>query len=147
MKKFLAVLVLMAMVVGAVVPILVQADTASACEYYEGRTPGYWKNKGADSWASPYTHNMDFDEAFGLAGNPTGDLTLMEALTTGGGKQIAFNRHAVAALLNASSPDVDYYWGVGTVKNIVHWAYDGINSWNYYKDKLEEQNEMGVHDD
>ena len=36
-----------------------------------------------------------------------GDPTLLDALNSGGGGINALMRHAVAALLNASNPDVD----------------------------------------
>ena len=43
------------------------------------------------------------------------DVTLLEALSTGGGGVNALLRHAVAALLNASNPDVDSDFTVAQV--------------------------------
>jgi hypothetical protein len=80
----------------------------------EGCTPGYWKNH-EDSWAatglSPsQTLESVFDvpDAFGVDNS-----TLLAALSFQGGPALAdaarlLLHHAVAALLNASHPGVDY---------------------------------------
>lgn len=81
---------------------------------FEGCTPGYWKNHpnawGPTGYSPSQTLESVFDvpDAFGLDAR-----TLKQALSFGGGPtvkaaaQILF-RAAVAALLNAAHPDVDY---------------------------------------
>jgi hypothetical protein len=73
----------------------------------EGCTPGYWKNH-LDSWAGTgFAPGDDFDATFGVnAFNP--NITLLAAANLGGGGLNKLARHAVAALLNAASGDVDY---------------------------------------
>jgi hypothetical protein len=114
MKKLLAILVVIAIAVGAVVPVLVQADTASACGPV-GLSPGYWKNHtavwdGTDpEWDGPLP-GAYFDVVFGVGPHQT----LLEVLNTGGGKLVALNRAAVAALLNSywldSEESSEYYY-------------------------------------
>jgi hypothetical protein len=80
----------------------------------EGCTPGFWKQpQHLDAWVT-YSPDQtlesvfDVPDAFGLD-----DVTLLEALSLEGGSTTAdaaevLLRQAVAALLNAASPDVDY---------------------------------------
>ena len=94
-------------------------DTATACVDVkrpggEGCTPGYWKqDQHFDSWVG-FAPDDSFEEVFGVdvtlrAGgqNTIDDPTLLDALNAGGGGVNALARHAVAALLNASNPDVE----------------------------------------
>jgi hypothetical protein len=111
----------------------------------EGCTPGYWKQRHHfDSWtATGYSP----DDHFGIVGgvfnvDDTWDDTLLEALKEKGGKEHAFLRHATAALLNASSPDVNYYYGVGEIHAMVEWAY-ATERFNRIKKRFERANEMG----
>ena len=71
-------------------------------------SPGYWKNTSAAQWAlTGYSPNAGFDQTFGITMfGPS--LTLIGALNLGGGDLNALARHAVAALLSASHPSVDY---------------------------------------
>ena len=78
----------------------------------EGCTPGYWKNH-LDSWAATgYSPNQTLASVFANTGT-LGSKTLLEALSFGGGstltekKQILL-RAAVASLLNAAHPGVDF---------------------------------------
>lgn len=72
----------------------------------EGCTPGYWKNHLRAWGPTGFKPTDDFDTVFGVnAFNP--DLNLMQAVNLGGGGLKALARHAVAALLNASHPDVE----------------------------------------
>jgi hypothetical protein len=140
MKKLLAVLV----VIAAVVPVLALASTASACT--QGLSPGWWKNQGANSWGGGYTHDMDFDTAFGLPAGTTGTLTLWQGLTTGGGGFNAFNRQAVAGLLNSVS-GLDYEptsWVIERVMHAYVYPWTIPNEVEYQKDKLEAYNQLGV---
>ena len=82
----------------------------ATAECPEGCTPGYWKQvHHFDVWTG-YEPDDSFGDVFGVALEAKGDRTLGEALRLKGGNgglnQLA--RHAVAALLNASSPNVAY---------------------------------------
>ncbi len=80
----------------------------------EGCTPGYWKQqKHFDSWVN-YTPNQTLESVFDVPDVYNLDTkTMLQALNfNGGAGQIAaartLLRSAVAALLNAASPDVSY---------------------------------------
>lgn len=106
----------------------------------EGLTPGYWKNH-LGAWVG-YDPSDSFEGTFGvdIAGP---DVTLLQALQKGGGKFIALNRHAVAALLNVSSPMVDYPYTGAEVIAMVQEAYS-TGDWSSAKNNLEEANELGA---
>ena len=86
----------------------------------EGCTPGYWKNHTAcwhrcwengngDPWEDLVGDVFDVPAQISILA----DDTLMDALNYGGGPEIIdaakiLLRHAVAALLNACDPDIDY---------------------------------------
>jgi hypothetical protein len=106
----------------------------------EGCTPGFWKqSQHFDSWVN-YNPSDDYETVFGV--NASFTLTLLETLGQGGGGEIALGRHAVAALLNANNPDVDYAFTEAEVIQLVQDAYD-TGDFNGAKDELEEQNEQG----
>jgi hypothetical protein len=98
----------------------------------EGCTPGFWRNHLAQWPATGYDPDMLVNDVFGCDLVPDG-VTLGEAIdapqTYG---VLAF--HAIAALLNASHPDVDFGLTVDEVKEL---ACDGD------KDTLAEENESG----
>ncbi|MDT8369918.1 MAG: hypothetical protein RQ745_11990 [Longimicrobiales bacterium] len=72
----------------------------------EGCTPGYWRQAHHfDSWEG-FDPSDSFDAVFG--GNHFPGETLGEVVRARGGGINALARHAVAALLNASSSGVDY---------------------------------------
>ncbi len=106
----------------------------------EGCTPGYWKNH-LDSWdATGYLPTDIFDQVFGV--NAFGSKTLFDVIKTGGGGLNALGRHAVAALLSAAHPDVDYDLTEAEVLVLVH---DAIVSGDprqieRVKDQLDELN-------
>jgi hypothetical protein len=84
----------------------------------EGCSPGYWKNH-PDAWPAPYTPGTTLSGAgFTNTGRPStslGDaLTLKGGSTIQGAKDILL-RAAVAALLNAADPDVNYPLSVAQV--------------------------------
>ncbi|MEE8428687.1 MAG: hypothetical protein V3S33_04205 [Gammaproteobacteria bacterium] len=111
----------------------------------EGCTPGYWKQRQHfDSWVA-FSPGDKFEDAFPGVNAATGNKTLLKVLKTGGGKSKALGRHAVAALLNASSPDVDYMYDVNGVQQIVSDAYAAgtKESFNAAKDVLRAANEQG----
>jgi hypothetical protein len=70
----------------------------------QGCTPGYWRQEQHfDSWTG-YTPGQAFSSVFA---NAFPGKTLLEVVWQGGGGIKALGRHAVAALLNASSAGVD----------------------------------------
>ena len=86
----------------------------------EGCSPGYWKQEQHfDSWVL-YSPGQSFESVFGpveplrvkkkdqMNGPTVEEPTLLQALNAPGGGINALARQAVAALLNAESPDVDY---------------------------------------
>jgi hypothetical protein len=126
-------LVMLVLVVAMSLPMVVPA---SACE--EGCTPGYWRQEHHfDSWVG-YAPDDYFDDVFGVGPH----MTLLDALWARGGGENAFLRHAVAALLNAARPDLDYNpeWNI---INHVHWAYGPPTRFEHVKNIFEGWNELG----
>jgi hypothetical protein len=85
------------------------------CERGAGCTPGFWKNCTIHWDATPYTTDQPVQSVFTLNGCCTdlGASTLHQALDFGGGSGVCgaarnLLRAAVAALLNASSAEVNY---------------------------------------
>lgn len=92
------------------------------CDGEGGCTPGFWKNnadkQGASAWDG-YNPSEWFDTVFGVDVTLRGkgrttyeNPTLLQALDANGGGINALARHAVAALLNISNPDIDYVGGM-----------------------------------
>lgn len=107
----------------------------------EGCTPGYLKQmQHFDSWgATGFAPSDSFDAVMGVDSSFN---TLLDGLKAKGGGENALARHAVAALLNASSPDVDYEFSAGAVIAMVQDAY-ATGDFESAKDLLEAQNEAG----
>ncbi|GAA5192159.1 hypothetical protein [Ferrimonas gelatinilytica] len=104
----------------------------------QGCTPGYWKQPHHfDSWVM-YGPDDLFSTAFGS--DLFGDMTLLEVLQQGGGQYKALGRHAVAALLNASSGDVSYKYSAHEVISAVQGVNGNVES---LKNGFAYQNEMG----
>ena len=81
-------------------------DTPSG---FEGCTPGYWKNHTGAWAATGYSTAQTLESVFDLPDSLGIDnMTLLQAAGTGGGGVTALMRHAVAALLGAAHPSVDY---------------------------------------
>lgn len=114
----------------------------------EGCTPGFWKTHSIygpaplAGWPDTDYHPDDFvNDIFGTTfpDNPT----LLEALSTGGGGVDALMRHAVAGLLNASNPNISYYY---TESQVIQMTLDALapgGDVEGTKDLFEYQNEMG----
>jgi hypothetical protein len=91
----------------------------------EGCTPGYWKNH-ADSWVpTGYSPAQTVGSVF--TGSLYDSSTLLEALNFGGGSGVAgaqriLLRAAVAGLLNAANPDVEYTTSVADLIDDVNAA-------------------------
>jgi hypothetical protein len=125
---------------------------------FEGCTPGYWKNHTGltppwvDSWAATaYSPGQTVGSVFNPgASSPYNDNTLLEALNFGGGpgvnggKQILL-RAAVAALLNAAHPDVNYPMTEAEVIAAVDAALasNDRNTMLALATQLDEQNNLG----
>jgi hypothetical protein len=110
----------------------------------EGCTPGYWKQpQHFGSWnGTGYATGNDFDTVFGVnLFDP--NITLLQALGRNGGGVNALARHATAALLNASSGGVEYYWTADEVRGVVQMAAAGSLSFEAAKDLLAPYNEKG----
>jgi len=105
----------------------------------QGCTPGYWRQEQHfDSWTS-YSPWSSYDGTFGVNGSFD---TLLAAVWARGGGENALARHAVAALLNASSPGVNYAFSTAQVIAMVQQAYSTGNFENI-KNQFEYQNELG----
>jgi hypothetical protein len=116
--------------------------TTTTPEDGEGCTPGFWKTH-PESWTGFSTEDtledvFDVPNSLGLD-----DTTLLEALDTGGGGVNALLRHAVAALLNSASPDVEF--GLTTAQVIAE-TNEALASGDYEstKDMFEALNEQSA---
>jgi len=106
----------------------------------EGLTPGYWRQPHHfDDWQglSPYDK---FEDVFNV--NVSGNPTLHEAVTAGGGGENALMRHAVAALLNANHDGIEYAFTADEVIVMVQQAF-WTNNFESTKDIFEAENERG----
>jgi len=100
----------------------------------EGCSQGYWKNH-RNSWGLTIYETTDrYKAVFGV---PSYNQTLLGALERGGGGAYALGRQAVAALLNATHPDVDYYYTEAEVIDLVQDAY-ATGNFERAKNLLEE---------
>lgn len=107
----------------------------------QGCTPGYWKQRQHfDSYPAGYAPSTLFVDAFGVNAFP--NKTLVQVLGQGGGGLNALGRHAVAALLNASSSDVDYDRTTAEVIASFNAAY-ASGSYDALKNVFETFNEQG----
>lgn len=139
MKRRLA---LALMVAGALIIGMIGAGGAAGYKGKgtEGCTPGYWKVPVHQPWTSTaYSPDQQFSSVFEDA---FPGMTLNGVLWQGGGGLYALGRHAVAALLNASSSGVDFYWDTGEVIGAFNAAYPGGN-YNALKGLFETENEKG----
>jgi hypothetical protein len=100
--------------------------TTTAPKGDEGCTPGFWKNH-PEAWVT-YSPTQTLASVFSAAGLGTlGSTSLIDALSFHGGptltdaKQILL-RHAVAALLNAAHPGVDFGMTTAEVISLVNTA-------------------------
>lgn len=106
----------------------------------QGCTPGYWKQEHHfDSWVG-YTPWQDYETVFGV--DASFSKTLVGAASQGGGGEKALGRHAVAALLNAANPDVNYLYTEAEVIALVQSAY-ATGDFEGAKNLLAAQNEIG----
>lgn len=98
---------------------------------FEGCTPGYWKQRHHfDSWvATGYSPNQTLESVFNVPNSYGLDnVKLSSALGLNGGSGTSgaariLSRAAVAALLNAAHPDVDYPLTAAEIISLVNNAY------------------------
>ena len=107
----------------------------------EGCTPGYWKQtQHFDSWVGTgFAPGDSFDTVMGV---DSSFGTLLDGVRAKGGDENALARHAVAALLNASSSGVDYEFTSAEVIALVQDAY-ASGDFETAKNLLEAENEAG----
>ena len=94
----------------------------------EGCTPGFWKNnadkKDAVQWGpTGFSPSQLVSSLFSAAPPEIGSLTLLQGLSLGGGGEEALTRQAIAAVLNAAHPDVDYPLTVTEIQTLVNEAF------------------------
>jgi hypothetical protein len=118
----------------------VDADNDFGNRPAEGCTPGYWKqDQHFDSWVGHLPSDLLFGLFDAVGSDPyfthiatldsggsvmMGSATLVQALQFGGGDTVADKaeillRAAVAAVLNADNPGVDYPWTSTAIKDAV----------------------------
>jgi hypothetical protein len=107
----------------------------------EGCTPGYWKQKQHFFAWEEYQTDTLFSEVFDDA---FPGMTLLKVMRQGGGGLNALGRHAVAALLNASSHDTNYDFTVDEVIADFNSAFPGSKEdYELAKDIFQYYNEQG----
>lgn len=112
------------------------------CVEFAGCTPGFWKQKHHLMFWMGYMPDDLFEAVFGVDATVLDGKTLLEAAQTGGGHEAALGRHAVAALLNAASGEVEFAFTEAEVIAMVQEAY-ATGDFNRIKDLLEAENEQG----
>jgi len=127
---------------------------------YEGLTLGYWSNKGLKSndW-DQYKPTDKFEQVFGvdlptfksgskqITDAATANLTLLDALQTGGGDIAALLRQSTAALLNSVDEDVTYFYTKAQVIALVQDVFTaggsyGLGDVETVKNLFAAQNEL-----
>jgi hypothetical protein len=107
----------------------------------EGCTPGYWRqDHHYDAWTG-YAPGDSFDTVFGVTASFS-PATLGNAVALGGGGENALARHAVAALLNAATPNLNYAYSSGEIIAGVQDAY-ATGEFEAFKDLLDKANNAG----
>jgi hypothetical protein len=120
-------------------------------EDYEGLTPGYWKNH-LDAWHAPYTPATTVGSVFTIPSslNELSGNSFLTALQYNGGRNDIgaariLLRAAVAALLNAVDPDINYPVAPNAIINDVNYALaHGRTAMLDLKDTLDGYNNLGV---
>jgi hypothetical protein len=107
----------------------------------EGCTPGYWgRSQHFDSWTSPYTTSTSFVSVFGVDAYP--GMTLLDVVNNSGPPKKQLGRMAVAALLNAASPGVDFDLTTAEVIAAFNAAW-ASGEYEATKDMLDDLNNQG----
>jgi hypothetical protein len=113
----------------------------AGCAGGDGCTPGFWRQPHHFQYWVGYTPSDLFDTVFGVTSTFPAN-TLLEVVVQGGGGEKALGRHAVAALLNSTNPDVDYAYETDEVIAMVQAAY-ASGDFEGVKNRLETENERG----
>ena len=110
----------------------------------EGCTPGFWKTRPhQDDWPpTGLSQNDVYDAVFGVNNLIGPSLTLLGGVSLKGNSYNSFIRHSVAALLNASHPDVAYDLSPSEVIAIVQAAH-ASGDFATAKNQLQALNEQG----
>ena len=108
----------------------------------QGCAHGFWRQPHRlDSWVG-YTPNQLYGTVFGVT--PTfAPNALIDALWLGGGGLSALARAAVAALLNAAHPGVNYPYTVAQVISMVQAAHAPGGNVNATRDAFQAANDAG----
>lgn len=107
-----------------------------------GCTPGFWRQPQHFQYWVGYSPNTLYGDVFEDA---FPGMTLLQVVSLGGGGLNALGRHTVAALLNASNPEVSFAFAYPeTVIDMFNAAYPGTKAgYETLKNSFEEQNELG----
>lgn len=105
---------------------------------FAGCTPGFWRQRQHAAYWTGFSPQDLFADVFGVDRGGT----LLDNVTAGGGGAHALARHAVAALLNASSPQVAYPYTVAQIIAEVQEAF-ATGDFESTKNLLEAGNELG----
>jgi hypothetical protein len=124
---------------------IVFTNTYNPPQTGEGCTPGYWRQEHHfGNWTAPYDPTDSFNTTFGIGTNWfANSYTLLDGVWANGGGKNALARHAVAALLNAASANVDYDYTVAEVLAMVQAAYADGSLIESTKNDLAAKNELG----
>jgi hypothetical protein len=107
----------------------------------EGLSPGFWKqSKHFKQWVD-YSPCDRLGHVFGVS--VPCHMTLLNALKARCGGYYALMRQSVAALLNASHPNIEYAYSVDAVISMVQEAW-ATGEYEPLKDSLEIENEKGA---
>ena len=117
------------------------AEVTIKCELppmTEGCTPGFWRQPQHFQYWTGHSPSDSYSGVFGVSrpGN------LLQNVTALGGGANALARHSVAALLNATSPEVNYNLTVAEIIAGVQAAY-ASGDFETFKNVLEGYNEQG----
>ena len=102
-------------------PATTTTTTTTKPPKFEGCSHGFWKNH-LNKWVG-YSPDQQVKSVFAAAPGSVKNLTLLEGLKVGGGGEKALTREAIAALLNAAHPKVDYPLTTSHVIALVNIAF------------------------
>ena len=99
--------------------------------------------RGPASGLTPTTRTDLVSSVFSAAPAGIGSKTLLAGLQQGGGQLDALTRHAIAAVLSAAHPDIDYPLTVDEIVDMVNDAYLGLTDVEDLKNDLDTFNNLG----
>jgi hypothetical protein len=111
----------------------------------EGCTPGFWKNLKQHGEFWTLDPDAPVSSIFSAATGASGSQSLIEALENGGAGVDALLRQAVAAVLSARAPAVDYPFTEAEIVALVNAAIAGGDAdvIEDLKDELDAANNLG----